>query len=498
MKRQLTTTRVIVTVIALIVIHNCVYSIDSAFAYAIESPTGIRLTFPGDPRHNIAMSWNTQEITETKVRYGTSPDLDASSVLKAGETNSVEGTQIHHVILSELTANTTYYYQAGGTTSGWSQIATFLTAPNVNSSSLHFIAYGDNRSNRQLRRLVHRLILQNGTFYDPTPLRFIMHMGDFVASGDDQSLWEDYFEDSEMIYSDLPLLPTVGNHEIGDSGSKYLDQFSLPDNGNEGWYYAMRYGMAFILALDSEQHGLPGYDTQSVKWIETALAQSTMDGNVLWRFAFFHSPPFVSSSHLPREDIKSTWSPLFDQYGVDLVFNGHCHLYERSYPVSAEDDVINTGNPHYTDPAYPIYIVTGAAGMGGPIDHGVERINDYMVFQNYTWHFTDVSIQNDYISNTTTLSARVIGIIPKLNPDTSYNEYDLNQTVLLDEFSITKTIPDAWFHNPPDVAYDSIIEIGMWKSIGISFFLVAAVGVIIVNIYFYYKRYRLQTEMSQK
>ncbi|MHA1620272.1 MAG: metallophosphoesterase, partial [Promethearchaeota archaeon] len=405
---------------------------------------------------------------ETNINFGLSlADLD-QTITFSNETEHVEDTYIHHIVLKNLSTNTTYFYQIGGPTSGWSEVHSFTTAPERNAISLHFIAYGDNRSDRQLRRLVNRAILQNASSYHTEPIQFILHMGDMVTRGEEHDLFNGYFDDSQMLHESIPILPIQGNHEIGDLGqSYYREQFVLPENGNEEWYWALQYGSAFIMGLDSEAHGIIPYDSQSLPWIDSMLEKSHEELSTLWRFAFFHQPPFVSSSHLPRTDIRDSWSPIFDDNGVDIVFNGHSHLYERSFPVSSNETLSTSERYNYSDPDYPIYIVTGAAGRGGPIDRLPERDNEYMVFLNYTWHYMDIFISNNLTTQKSTLTANVVGIIPQHYDNGSIDEFDPSHTVLLDNFTITKDIPMGWQDSVQNTTYQVSGDVSQQKIIGL-------------------------------
>ena len=295
-----------------------------------------------------------------------------------------------------------------------------------------------------------------------------MHMGDLVTRGEEHDLFNDYFEDSQMLHKSFPLLPIQGNHEIGDLGqSYYRDQFVLPENGNNEWNWALQSGPTFVMGLDSEAHGIIPYDSQSIPWIESMLQKSHEETSALWRFVFFHQPPFVSSSHMPRTDIRNTWSPIFDANDVDLVFNGHCHLYERSYPVSANETLPTEERYDYDDPEFPIYVVTGAAGRGGPIDRLPERDNAYMVMSNFTWHYVDIFITNNYTTQQSTLTANVVGILPQYYTNGTVNEFDLSHTVLLDNFTITKDIPEGWQDSVQNIIYEVIGDISQQKALGL-------------------------------
>jgi purple acid phosphatase-like protein/calcineurin-like phosphoesterase family protein len=470
-------------------------SLNLAAAAEIDTPKGIHLNISGDSRHEIAVSWYTTKNTETKVEYGVINDSIQFKDTAIYSLDVIESkTWIHHGVIQNLLPNTTYFYRVGGASSGWSLIYSFITSPDSdyqNSQSLHFMVYGDNRSNRELRRLVNRAIIQNETTYFDQPARFLLHAGDIVKRGNEHDLFNLYWDDSDAanLHNRIPMVPTQGNHEFGGlDESYYREQFVLPENGLNEWYYAMRYGSAFIAALDSEgsNHGMVPYDSQSPKWIKEAFSLSNKDPHTLWNFAFFHAPYYVSSSHMPREDLREAWAPIIDQAGVDLVFNGHCHLYERSHPVSATKELDLASDPTntstYTDPKYPIYIVSGAAGMGGPIDRLPERDNAYMKFQNYTWHYVDILLTNDDQNKKTTLQAKVVGILP-IKVGSVYSDTNLSNTVLLDEFTITKDIPDAYYSSTDtSYTYDSILDLQNQKVLGITLTIILAVALVVVDL----------------
>ncbi len=55
-------------------------------------------------------------------------------------------------------------------------------------------------------------------------------------------------------------------------------------------------------------------------------------------------------------------TPLFERYDVDIVFTGHAHTYERLFPNFRGVPIHEEEDPHYRDPAAPIYVVSGCGG----------------------------------------------------------------------------------------------------------------------------------------
>jgi len=130
---------------------------------------------------------------------------------------------------------------------------------------------------------------------------------------------------------------------------------SLPD---PEYYYQFSYGNAQFFMLDTNRNVDPG--SEQYKWLEDELAKS----KATWKFVCHHHPPYSSDEN----DYGDLWktnvsdrgslearqlSPLYEKHDVDIVWNGHIHSYERTWPV--EKDVAKEKNA-------PIYMITGGGG----------------------------------------------------------------------------------------------------------------------------------------
>ncbi|GAB4324847.1 MAG: hypothetical protein Kow0069_30590 [Promethearchaeota archaeon] len=435
-----------------------------AAAAGDATPRGIHQTFGVDPRTTRALSWYTSGPAASKVFYGMSPgDLSAEG---EGTTQVVQGTYVHHVKLTGLSSNATYFYRVGDPAAGegaLSDVRNFTTAPPRKTDALRFWAFGDMRSNWPVRRLVANVMVANAnvTFPGAPAPAFVLASGDLVAKGTEQHLWNQLFDDYEGLHRHVPLVPVVGNHEFDAGRSAYRENFVLPENGHDEWYYSFSWGMAHFVAADSETHGFPPYDLFDLNWLEKDAERAAGDPAVLWRFAFWHAPPFVSASHAPRDDIARNWWPILDDAGFDLAFTGHCHLYERTYPVAPSGVPNATGDPDYYAPEHPVLLVTGAAGMGEGPDQLPEREEDYSAFLNGSYHYCDVLLANDHATRTTKMTVKVVAVVPRRDGSGNVLENETDSWRLLDQFSITKPIPDAWYDVDLDVSYADLAVAGL-------------------------------------
>ena len=153
------------------------------------------------------------------------------------------------------------------------------------------------------------------------PFEFVITLGDNLYSGGQPS---DFDRDFAVPYK--PLLDagvlfyaTLGNHD------KTNERFYKPFNMNGANYYTYKKGNVRFFALDSNY-----MDLKQTAWLETKLREA---GNGVWKICYFHHPLYSSGAfHGPATDLRKVLEPLFVKYGVDVVFAGHDHVYERVRP----------------------------------------------------------------------------------------------------------------------------------------------------------------------
>ena len=172
---------------------------------------------------------------------------------------------------------------------------------------------------------------------------FVVHTGDLVGDGASESNWSTFFDVEAALIRDVALYPSLGNHE-GD-GLRYLELFAPPDDlspSSEN-YYAFTFATSALVVLDLYRSSF-GVGSTQYNWLETALQALAEDPVIQRRFVFLHHGPYDSGPHGSEHTVRSDLIPLFQAYGVDAVFSGHDHTYERS----TVDDIK--------------YVVTGGGG----------------------------------------------------------------------------------------------------------------------------------------
>ncbi len=100
-------------------------------------------------------------------------------------------------------------------------------------------------------------------------------------------------------------------------------------------YYAFDWGPGRFVALDTNQmFPIPGAPrispgSEQRRWLERELASSS----ARWKIVFLHIGPYSSGMHGGSAELAEWIAPLFEKHGVDVVFAGHDHSYERTAPI---------------------------------------------------------------------------------------------------------------------------------------------------------------------
>lgn len=122
-----------------------------------------------------------------------------------------------------------------------------------------------------------------------------------------------------LLDSGMKFYATLGNHD--NTNEKLYKPFNM--NGERFYTFKPKPGVRFF-SLDSNY-----MDPSQLQWLEKELAASGSD----WKIAFFHHPLYSSGgTHGSDTKLRDQLEPLFLKYGVDAVFSGHEHFYERIKP----------------------------------------------------------------------------------------------------------------------------------------------------------------------
>jgi 3',5'-cyclic AMP phosphodiesterase CpdA len=276
------------------------------------------------------------------VEYG--PTLAyGSSVLDAAPI-------VEHVLtLTGLAPGATCHYRVRVEGQVITEGHAFRTASADPDAPLRFVALADSGAGSQAQ-------VDLAALFQALDPDLVLLAGDAVYErGLPSEMDRAYFLPYLDLIDDIPFHVALGNHDFTTSdGQPLLDALYLP--GAER-YYSFDRGAVHFVAIDSNTDFAPG--SVQGDWLAGDLAANA---GARWTIVFFHHPPY--SSGTVREDPVPLDSlpPVLEQHGVDLVINGHDHLYHRSYPIAGGMVVDAAQEPDYVDPGGPIYVVAGGGG----------------------------------------------------------------------------------------------------------------------------------------
>jgi 3',5'-cyclic AMP phosphodiesterase CpdA len=199
------------------------------------------------------------------------------------------------------------------------------------SGSVKFGVIGDNGTGERPQYEVgQQMFKSHAAFaYD-----FVIMLGDNMYGGQQPSDFVRKFEQpyAPLLAAGVKFQASLGNHDRPQNVS--YPGFNM--NGQR--YYSFVRGNIRFLALDSTL-----MDAKQVAWIEATLQGANED----WKVCFFHHPLYSNADrHGASVDLRLRLEPIFQKFGVDVVFSGHDHVYERIHPQKGI-----------------VYFVSGAAGQ---------------------------------------------------------------------------------------------------------------------------------------
>jgi hypothetical protein len=285
--------------------------------------------------NSIIIRWQTGVGTVGKVYYGTSV-----AALTENIPESKDERIYHEVKISDLKPDTKYFYSVNGSPKGNEDLY-FITPPETGKTLPFRIwvisDFGQTSSRMDEKRLetVAQWKAFNNNRYNAN---LVLSLGDQTQDDAIYQIQHNYFNQLENVLKTSPLYTAIGNHDYHDSIYNYLRTFSLPAKAEAGGlpsgtkqYYSFNYANIHVVVLCTEIEDEAGVKTQT-EWLKRDLDNNKQ----VWLIACLHRP-FHSGGHHKSDNDKSmqrnrtNWLPLLEDHGVDLVLQGHNHVYERSY-----------------------------------------------------------------------------------------------------------------------------------------------------------------------
>ncbi|MET9500913.1 purple acid phosphatase family protein [Streptomyces sp. NPDC006259] len=391
---------------------------------ALVAPFGRHLAYGTDARTEMTISWQVPvAVDKPFVRIGAHPwDLShrigaeiRTLHTPAGIGASGDHTQYYvHARLTHLKPGRTYYYGVGH--AGFDPAAahllgtlgTFTTAP-AKKEPFTFTAFGDQGVSYHGLANDALILGQNPAFH--------LHAGDIAYAdpsgagktadtGFDSRTWDQFLAQTESVAKQVPWMVSYGNHDMeawyspngyGGEEARWVLPDDGPDAGNLPGVYSFVHGNTAVISLDANDVsfeipanlGISG-GTQT-RWLETRLRKYRADEDIDFVVVFFHHCAYcTSTAHASEGGVRQEWVPLFEKYTVDLVINGHNHVYERTDVLKGDRVArkLPIGGTAYPETDGVVYVTAGAAGRS---------LYAFSADQSYEGHEKDLESVASYV-----------------------------------------------------------------------------------------------------
>lgn len=326
-------------------------------------PDRIVATPAQDAATGFSVAWRTNASVKTPVLEivvaGDSPDMGEPRRLQATtqalRTENGVAHQ-HRVDVDGLSPDTLYAWRVQGAGIWWSPWRQLRTAAGPDTP-LTLLYFGDTQNkNASLTTRVAREALRHAP-----DARLALYAGDLVSGGDgeDDNEWGEWFDAAQPMVSGMLVAPAPGNHEYFEEyedtprerrvlGAHWPVSFALPRNGASGaeqTSYWFDFQGVRVVVLDGTSALDLGTARAQARWLDGLLAANPRD----WSVVLIHQPMFSPRQDRDNELLREHVLPVLERHRVDLVLQGHDHVYGRRAGL-----VEGQGTPQY------VVSVTGA------------------------------------------------------------------------------------------------------------------------------------------
>ena len=314
--------------------------------------------------------------TEVNVTYTTVADTNTVITLQkaeGGDKMYFEGTSyqgiggkyIHEIAVNGLEPYTEYVYTVGDGFNTYQ--GTFKTALEKNDDTTFKFAYlADTQVSNASNAKALGATLAEVNNMNPD---FVYLAGDVTDKNNNEAQWEWLFNNDglyaaggEEMFANSLIAVTQGNHD----NNEMYQHINAPEEAGK-IVYSFDYGCAKFIILNLET---AKYDETARAQQEEYLRQEVVDAkaNGQWTVVGFHKSLYTGASHIVDSDVTAArkyWGPIFAELDIDLVLQGHDHVYSRGFVTAAGENanpkVDEEGNIQQPDNA-PLYMVGGHAG----------------------------------------------------------------------------------------------------------------------------------------
>ena len=303
-------------------------------------PYNVRFNAPKNEATEKNISWisNPAVKGQQSIRYAVSGTENwVTAEADTTQMNFAQGGYItakfNNVLLTGLTAGTTYDYQVG-CGDLWTDKATFATSDGEKDHA-DFFVLGDIQAEDLTNITAIRDTLKDRHW------NFGLQTGDAVDNPRAYKDWEDYtglFNGETM--GSTNMVQVLGNHELQGEALESKTMFGL-DASYGGSCYSRTYGNVYLAVINYT--GNAAQLRSALEWLKTDVQSSNAD----WKILTMHQPPYYTNGAGGNAEINALVPKVVDELGIDVVFSGHDHSLARTNMLRGDEIDEDHGAVYY-------------------------------------------------------------------------------------------------------------------------------------------------------
>ncbi len=371
-------------------------------------PSFINMTLAQDPSTSAVITWITKYSVEDSdielIPYSANPVFTGKATKDSRVSAENEKVMLsypgadlgvlnilpfakdyvkHTVTLTGLEKGAKYSYRVGSAARGWwSEPGTIVTD---GGEAFTFINITDPQAQRPSHYETYKNVIDAARGLYPDA-RFVVSNGDQTDLGENMKHWK-YFFNSTGAFLDMPFMPSSGNHE--DAQAVLGNYFTLPNVPEQdletGTFYSYDYNNVHFTVLNTNDMEDKKLSDAQIEWMKNDIKQSDAD----WHIVVLHKALYATGIYYKDKEtvnLRNQLAGLLPYLGVDLVLEGHNHVYTRTgvmdrnaaVPVQTEKETYNGSEYDMKlDPRGTVYSIICSAGVKEYQEVGQDKTDSY-------------------------------------------------------------------------------------------------------------------------
>ena len=353
-------------------------------------------------------------LTNAALTVADNAAMTGARTVTASADAANDGQYSCKAVVTGLSAGTAYYYQLENA-GHKSEVYSFTTG---GTGAFSFAYVGDPQigasgdAGKDAEGWDRTLdLVKTGSLF--SGVSFMLSAGDQVDAANSESQYDGYLDHAAL--TGLPVATVIGNHDSGSNAygqhfnvANESGEYGVTAAGGDSWFM---YNKVLFLVLNSNDKSPAGHKA----FMEQVL-KATANEDIRWKIVVFHHSIFTVASHSSDSYItdptgfKNSMAPIFKELGIDVVLQGHDHVYCRTYMMDGLTPITESDKYEYangtdsaptavTDPDGILY-VTANSGSGSKTYNIVSTVFPFSAVQNqeHVPNVSKVTVSDDQFS----------------------------------------------------------------------------------------------------